>query len=151
MNDLRLRIERAYCEAERDGKQVVQTYRSEWNGEEYIEWFGYELKPVNVCHIYAPQGDYECSEPVLDNDSLMAFAAANPPPQGWWDENFTPFTTDSLSSDSGAIQPQDVHPTAATPEFFDSNTVTARLVLAMPFIMGFLVAAILVAGMVWRF
>jgi hypothetical protein len=34
---------------------------------------------------------------------------------------------------------------------FEHNTATARLVLAMPFILGFLVAAILVAGYVWRF
>lgn len=58
----------------------------------------------------------------------------------------------SLSpSGSGGIPAQHVHPVAPSPEFFEHNTAVARFVLAMPFIMGFIVAAILVAGYVWRF
>lgn len=80
---------------------------------------------MNDCHIFAPCGDYECSgltESLSPSDSGEV----------------------SVANDSGRVP---IAPTS--PEFFDSNTATARFVLAMPFILGFLIAAILVAGYVF--
>lgn len=78
---------------------------------------------MNACHIYAPVGDYECSLSPSDSGP----AGNDLAPRG------------------------DVPNAAPDPEFFERNTATARLALAMPFVLGFLIAAILVAGYVWRF
>lgn len=111
-DSLRLRIERAYCEANRQSEPL-------------------DCPPV--CYVYAPVGDYESASFPPDDDGTEPNA-----PSSFYQ------TVRERTTSSGYVA-SDLEPLPV----FASNTATARLVLAMPFILGFLVAAILVAGYVF--